>query len=100
VATFIDQHRKNAENLRYAILLGNEETGMVETLVFFEDGWTTIHQYFPAHNATMTETLHAAMQGVMEQHHISRSNIQVRLTGKPLAPSTVRPTFETTKQAS
>ena len=104
MGTFIDSDQKMNETLRYAILLANEETGMVETLVFFEDGWTTIHQYYPANNASMTETLQTATLGVMERYQIPRGHIQVRLAGKPpardLASPTVQPLREITTQAS
>jgi hypothetical protein len=86
VATFIDQDQKISETLRYAIILASEETGMVETLVFFEDGWTTVHQHFPANNSSMTETLQAATQSVIERYQIPKANIQVKITGHRPAP--------------
>lgn len=71
---------------RRAVILHDNRKGLIEAVIFFEDGGTKIHQSFPSKPETMMEDLNTAKKELVAHYQISLDNIMTRkapLAGRP-----------------
>lgn len=68
---------------RRAVILHDNRKGLIEAVIFFEDGGTKIHQSFSGKPETMMEDLNTVKKELVANYQIRLDNIMTRKT--PLA---------------
>lgn len=69
----------SSQTLRSAILLHDDEKGLIEAVVFFEGGGTAIEHFFPPSVDTMTYRLKEAKQALVRIYQLLPENIQTHM---------------------